>query len=243
MNQTKNIIASLALFAVLVPTSVALAHDDERERSQRPTDAGVQIFATHDGNVLVRGAKVTGVASSTITATTAWGGTTLTWSVLTDGTTEFVSRSNGAIQLGNIAVGDTINFAGAWVPGTALSVTAKVVKNVNSITEPVTLKGTVQSVATSTQSFVLSYNSTTTVHASSSSITLNGSNATFADLQVGDSVKVKGVWNTEHTILSASSVKITRNASSTSSSDDRQFSKLLRQWLKDKGIFKVKFDD
>lgn len=129
MQHFKHVAGALALALVLVP-GAALAHD-----SARPAKTpGVEVVITNAGNVLVRGATVTAVSGSTITATTTWSGVTLTWSVATDSGTSFLDRFGGTLTLANIAVGDTVSFAGTLTGN--LSVKASAVKDWSRGTAP-----------------------------------------------------------------------------------------------------------
>ena len=118
---------------------VALAHDNNNgegrngeDRAPRAIMPHVEIQINNGGHVSVRGATVTAISGNTITATTALGSTTLSWTVLTDSSTKFIASSTNTI--GAIAVGDAISFQGSMHGNaTTLTVDAKVVKDLSRL--------------------------------------------------------------------------------------------------------------
>lgn len=117
--------AMLALSLLLAP--LASAHDkqerkNDNDRKDKKTivlnlKSHVNVVIGQNGNVVVHGATVTAVSSSTITATTAWGAANIVWTV------------NAKAPIATIAVGDTINFEGKLATtSAAFTVNAKHVK-------------------------------------------------------------------------------------------------------------------
>jgi hypothetical protein len=106
-----------AAAALLAATPfLALAHDGASSPAKvRPSyDASaVSVAIGPDGNVLVRGAKVTSVSGSRVTATTAWDDFTLTWRLDTDSGTDFVADDGSDADLSDIDEGDTLSFSGS----------------------------------------------------------------------------------------------------------------------------------
>ncbi|MDO8523687.1 MAG: DUF5666 domain-containing protein [bacterium] len=241
MNRTLTFLGSFTLLAALAfPAGLALAHEGNEGKAILSSGSAVEVVITPTGDVLVRGAKVTAISGGTITAATTWGGTSIPWSVVTDGATTFLNKVGAALSLSDIAIGDTISFVGSWNSGSALSVHAQAVKDWTKGTDQVTLKGTVESVNSSAMTFVLARdNATTTVQVNASTtITENGSSAVFADITVGDTVSIGGTWNTSHSIVTAAKLALTRKATS----DERRFDRLLKQWLSNRNFFGFHFD-
>ncbi len=91
------------------------------------TELSVKI---HDnGKVDVRGAKVPAVDSSTITATTAFGSTSVPWIINIGTSTKYSGKGGKNINPPAIAVGDVISSSGPLNTGASqLSVDAKSVK-------------------------------------------------------------------------------------------------------------------
>ena len=162
----KKILATLAA-AVLAMSAVAMPvfadHDNGNGKSQDHKSeaalvgSSLEVNINGDGGVLVRGAKVTAVSSSTISATTAWGSNVLSWTVNVDGSTELVPRKGeNKITLSDIMVDHIISFKGDLVTtGSGLVVNAKVVKDwsIEKKEKPEQAKvfeGTLKSVASTT---------------------------------------------------------------------------------------------
>ncbi len=80
--------------------------------------------------VLVRGAKVTAISDTTITAQTVWGNSALTWTVRTNGDTKYYRQNaEGAVRTA-LSIGDYVSFSGALDPGAAaFTVNAGVVRD------------------------------------------------------------------------------------------------------------------
>ena len=92
-----NLVQRLGITTLSIATLVALSaapliasadNDRVREvRDLRPLTQRVEVAISHSGQALVRGAQVSAISGSTITAVTTAGASTLTWTVATDGST------------------------------------------------------------------------------------------------------------------------------------------------------------
>lgn len=122
------LLAGLATIGLLM---TAFVHQAEaREAHKRADGTTLEVSINNTGGVLVRGAEVTAVSGSVITARTEWGASALTWTVDTNGDTDFVSRGNQNLDIDDIDVGDTVSFSGTLdIDGSAFNVDADVVKN------------------------------------------------------------------------------------------------------------------
>ena len=227
-------VATLA--ALSVAPLIALA-DNNRDRGARDVrelrtlGQRVEIAITDSGNALVRGAKVTGISGSTLTVTTAAGASTLSWAVITDGSTVFVTSTGSGTTLGQISVGDTVSFAGV-LSGTGLSVKATAVKDWTLGASERTISGTVQSINSAGTSVVLGNNKATVQFTGATVITLNGTSTSFASIATGDKVKATGVVNAEGTVLTATSVAIIRPKAMITG----DLSASIRAWLNGHGL-------
>lgn len=194
-------------------------HDNEREgkmermREVRAAGSTLEVHFFDDGNVLVRGAKVTGISGSVVNASNVWGSVTLNWAVKTDQTTNIVRRAGGNSSLSEISVGDIVSFQGMLDTGivSPLTVNAKVLKDWSIQKIRAAFSGTVRSVSASTTSFMLTHESRGDVNvlvASSTVITKGSASATFGDIVVGARVSVRGLLNTVLNTLASDEVKI-----------------------------------
>ena len=57
--------------------------------------SSLEVHINDNGSVLVRGAKVTAVSVTTITAITEWNGASMSWNINKDATTKFIELKNG----------------------------------------------------------------------------------------------------------------------------------------------------
>ncbi|HYF10303.1 MAG TPA: DUF5666 domain-containing protein [Candidatus Paceibacterota bacterium] len=135
-------------------TNKIFAKDDDKRDAVKAENA-FEVRMAHNGDVTVRGAKVTAIGNGSLTAVSTWGNISLTWTVLTDSSTKFVTKGDKNSTLSGIKVGDSVSFSGKLAStGTAFSVNAKVIKNW-SLSAPVApvrhvFEGKLQSVATTT---------------------------------------------------------------------------------------------
>ncbi|OGG52479.1 hypothetical protein A2851_05585 [Candidatus Kaiserbacteria bacterium RIFCSPHIGHO2_01_FULL_53_29] len=242
-----NLVQRLGITTLSIATLVALSaapliasadNDRVREvRDLRPLTQRVEVAISHSGQALVRGAQVSAISGSTITAVTTAGASTLTWTVATDGSTTFLAASGGGSSLSQIAVGHTISFAGA-LSGTGLNVKATAVKNWTVGANERSVSGAVQSINSAGTSFVIGNGNDNkklaTVQLSGSTvITLNGATTSFTSIATGNKVKATGTANADGTVLTATSVIIMRPAISLRDSD---LGKNIRQWFSNHGL-------
>jgi len=198
---------------------------------------GVSVNVGANGAALVRGAEVTAVSGTQVDAKTSWGSAVLNWIVKTDAETEYVGKNGKDIARSEITVGDTISFRGSLDQTlSGLVVKAKIVKDWSKTEAKHKLSGTVSSINTSLNSFVVTHGSaTTTIETSSSTkFTEDGDNATFADLFVNAKVKIVGLLNASTSIFTATSVEIDEDSSSWSKNDKNEWRNWIRSkiWLK-----------
>lgn len=241
--------ASVAVASALAFLPVIASANEGNKEGNRLNNNGdqrVEIAVNASGNVLVRGAKVTGISGATLTVTTTAGASTLSWAVTTDSSTVFAASGGAGSSLAQISVGDTVSFAGA-LTGTGLSVKATAVKDWTLDANERSIAGTVQSVNSAGTSLVLGNGNgkdndndkdnrvrATIQFTGSTQIVLNGTTTTFASIQTGDRVKATGVMNADGTILTATSVTVIRPAVK---SGDDSFRKKIKLWFGGHGFF------
>ncbi len=169
--------------------------------------ADTQLTIAPSGQVMVRGAVVTGVHGYIITAETTWHSAHLEWTVETTGSTAFVPRIGSADALKAIKAGDTIEFNGVLDNGAeALTVAASSVRDTSLINENAVVNGQVLRVMPESGIFLVDTGSgTTTVAVTLGTIlTRAGDTASLSDISVGDTVRAWGVLNLRTSVLSAS---------------------------------------
>lgn len=222
----------LALAAL--PFGTHADSDKNRGSAKGLGGAGVEVNIGSNGGVLVRGAQVTSVSSSTIDAKTSLGASVLNWIVKTDGSTEFVTHGGANTGFSGIAVGDTISFRGTLdqtVSG--LTVNAKIVKDWSQVETKRTLEGIVSSINATLGSFTVVKNGATTTVQTSSSTEWKGDADAFSELFVNAAVKIKGFFNASTTVMTAQSVDVdddNDDNDSWSSNDRNEW----RDWIRSK---------
>jgi hypothetical protein len=137
----------LGLMIATAPLSLAFARENEpgddrgkgKDRSEEvrsslsKSNNEREVQIRNNGSVTLKGAQVTAVSSSTITAQTALGNAILSWTITTSGSTQFLNKKSQTIALADIVVGDEINLNGTMASGSALTVNATVVRDVTKV--------------------------------------------------------------------------------------------------------------
>lgn len=217
-------IIPLALLPILVFTigSTVKADNDHGnnennrgrdEEMRRASGSTLEVHINNNGKTLVRGAKVTAVSGSVITATTTFGTNVMTWTVNTTSATQFVRKFGGVSSTAEIQVGDFLSFSGMLsTSATGLTVDATIVKDWSIQARNDSFKGTISSIDAPNLSFVLASENRGNITIKTSATTQikkGNSVITFADLHVGDKVeKTDGLYNNLTLTLTANTVKI-----------------------------------
>lgn len=201
----------VSLFAAGIAGSLAFAplafaQDTAASSANSGTHTAVMVNINPAGRVLVRGAVVTGVSGSTISANTAWGSEVLSWSVSVASSTKLVGN-RGAAALADIKTGDTLAFSGP-LDATAgnLTVNAQVVRDVSitgssSVSEKPArehlLEGKLEAVSGDTLTIARG-NQTITVNLTGNAEvkTKNFSITDLGSLKIGDHVRILGTGST-----------------------------------------------
>lgn len=166
-----------------------------------------------NGAVLARGAKVISMsAPDTINAMLAWGKTNINFVVKTDASTKFILRQDGRASFSDIAPGNFITFEGNLMTAeSALTVKAKMVRNLSIHRLTMNLSGTIKNINQETKTFVLDTKGkgdVTVVASDSTEIKKQNSAIKFSDLKTGDIISVNGLFNSEEKKLQARKITV-----------------------------------
>ncbi|MES2014336.1 MAG: DUF5666 domain-containing protein [Patescibacteria group bacterium] len=232
MNRITTILSALSLSAVLIMPGAAFANSDH----VKPIDgSAVEVAMTSSGDVLVRGAKVTAVSGNTLSASTVWSATNLSWSVTTAAATTFSNKAGAVVSLSDIAVGDTVSFVGHFNAGNSLSVNASAVKDWTKGVEVKVVSGVVSSVNLAALSFGLqtnAHNALSVQTTTGTTITLKGNASTLASLATGDGIKVTGTLSADGSTLTATKLEIMKKENV----EEKRMESLAKRWFSN-GLF------
>jgi len=137
---------------------------------------------------------------------TAVNGTTLTvkrtddkvYTVNTDSNTRFRARFWGKISITDLQVNDKLNIVGTLTDSSTNTVSARLVRDLNLMRRKGAFFGNIQSIDSTNSTFVLSSSRgtiTVTVSSSTKLVNRKEQTITFADLAVGNRVRVKGLYD------------------------------------------------
>jgi hypothetical protein len=210
---SRSLIVALLGSALVITPALVFAQDSESHTSHTvtPVSSAVDVQIRNDGKVAVHGAKVTGISGTTITAQTVWGSTTLAWTVNTNSSTKFLRRSDSGSSVAEISVGDYLDFNGTLDTTQAgLVVNASMVRDASIQKMNASFSGTVQSIATSTNSFaLLTHNRGVVTVTTTSSTTITKGGATgFSAIMVGDKLTAFGLYDNNAHTLAASKIAV-----------------------------------
>ncbi len=208
----------LALSSLLIGPMFASAHGDEANKvGPHAVGSTLEVRIADDNSVTVRGAKVTAVSGSVITAQTSFGSTVLSWSIRTNADTRFAYRSDSSAALAAIIPGDYVSFSGMLNTSVSgLTVDAKLVKDWSRPTaeDSRAFAGTIQSVDAANMKFTLATGGAEgviTVKLASTVAITNGQAAlAFGNILVGDKASVKGTYDASAKLFTATKVNIER---------------------------------
>lgn len=126
----KTLIASGAALALIATVAASPMLVSAKDSPKSEKTSGTSVAIGTNGGVLVRGAEVTAVSGNTVTARTQWGDTNISWTVETDGETNFIDRGGDKSERADIGTGETISFSGYIdADSGTFSVDADVVRN------------------------------------------------------------------------------------------------------------------
>lgn len=202
----KTLLSSAALAVSLMAVPMATyAADATSTTSLRINDNGI---------VHVLGVEVTSISGNIINAITHFRDTIANWAFTTNASTTIAANSSLTATTSDVHIGDRLNVTGALTSiGSTFGVAATKIIDVTSMGDVRAKSGTVQSVSTSTGSFVMkSEDKLITVQTNVSTIfSLGGTASTLASLPIDSKVFVAGTSNADGTIIIASKV-VLKNA-------------------------------
>jgi hypothetical protein len=204
-------IASAQEVSPVVPVAITLA-------ASGPVAVGttLETHVNNDGTVVLRGAKVSAINGSVISATQTWGAYISTWVITTDPSTALLRRYGATSSLAEFSVGDYIAVRGT-LDTTKLvqTVQAKTIRDYSIQKENATFAGTVLSIDTNAKSILLATEkrgNQTVFILPSTTIKQGGATTTFSAFLIGQKIsKATGVWNNLTNTMQAEKVDIYQN--------------------------------
>ena len=210
MNFIKKL-GTVALGGALMATLLIMpsAASAQSGKNKAPLSApGISVSIDATGRALVRGAEITNISGSTLTAKMGWGNTALTWTVVTNGDTDVIANNGQGAALGDLHVGDSVSFSGSIDQSAgAFTVRADTVRNWSLTSAYAVFVGKVASVADASTTFVVATAEGTSVTVKANADTQYGTkDAVFTDVDVNDVVTVSGAYNSDTKVLTASRI-------------------------------------
>lgn len=189
--------------ALLATPALTLARDTSY--NPRAVGSSIEVMISQNGRVVVRGAQVTQVSGSTLTARTMWNDTSITWTVRTDSDTDFVRKSGSAADISDIDTGDYVSFSGNFAGSGAFTVDADVVKNWSLSENRTVFTGRITDVDDNDFTLETAGRGTITVETTSST-DYTGNIDAFADLSANMRIVVYGSYDADSKVLTATQI-------------------------------------
>ena len=219
----KKILASVIMGVLMFAGTAgfALAENENNSTAEMSipspsVNVPIDVHINQNGKLTVTDAKVIAVASSSVTARVSFGSYNMDW-VVKAATDTRVSRQRGEVAvLGDIRVGDVINFNG--MIDTSMSVPTVIAKGIKDLSLPSVVmriyEGTLTSLASSTTPTTASMtvgnkNYTVNIPNGISILDKNWSIASLSQFQVGNHIRVYG--STQYSASTTISAVIIRN--------------------------------
>lgn len=202
----KTVFGSLALVSAFIMTPMVFAAD-------ATTTSSVRING--DGIVQVTNAEITSISGNIINAITRFKNNIATWVFVTNASTTIATNNSVTASttnpMANINIGDRLNVTGVLATfGSVISVNATKIKDITSLVIFGGKSGTVQSVSTSTGTFVINSNNkliTVQTNASTTfSLTGTSTPLTLDGLILNSKVRVMGTASSDGASITATSV-------------------------------------
>lgn len=222
------LLAGLAAAGVLM---FAFSQNAEAKDGKGPKSVGssLEVMLSDNGNAVVRGAEVTAVGDGTITARTVWNAASLTWTVETDGSTQYVEKSGRGTSRSEIRVGDYVSFSGTIDDSKgAFTVDADVVKNWSKDSTASVLTGVVTDIDGDELTIRIKNDTLVTVETGSGTTFAGGA---FADIDEGDRIVVSGSYDASAKVIDATKISLNLGAAIKPVVTD------WKNWMKDMPVF------
>lgn len=222
--------AMLAVSMAVIPVAASA--------SELKATNATRVHIDNDGIVRVVGAEVTSISGNIINAVTRFKNNLVNWAFTTNASTSIQSNNSLNAPITDVRVGDKINVTGALSTiGSTLTVNATKVRDITT-TQNVRVKtGTVNSVNTANNSFVLKWTEdktdkfvTVQNNASTTIYLANGTVGNINSLVANGKVHVAGLLSADGTVLTASKVLI-RNTDITKK-EDKKNKEAFNEWKK-----------
>ncbi len=213
-------ITGIALAMILIAVPVYATNDDNEHGNNKREDhkqeahnvgSTLEVHIYDSGRVLVRGAKVTTVNGTNISADTLFGGSNISWLVDASGTPKVIRRYGGNSSVSEIQVGDYISFNGALTTtGAQWGVKATSIKNWSVQVKNSSFSGTISSITGTSLVLLTEGGKSITINTDANTkITKGDALIAFASLVVGDKVsKTEGLYNNNTNILMAKTIRL-----------------------------------
>ena len=199
------ILGSLAFFGFVSANNDRNGEDNGNSvqaKEAHVNGSTLEVHISDNGKVLVRGAKVTSVSGSIVSAVTSWGSLNINWTVNVMSDSKMIRKSGNSSSLSEILVGDFISFQGNLVTTSSspIVVNASVIKNWSAqknVPVRTTVEGKLKSLTSTsipTSIVVTSGDKDYTVNIATDTSVLNSSwlKATLSSFKVGDKVRAYG---------------------------------------------------
>lgn len=156
--------------------------------------------------VIVRGGIITAKNGSALTVSKG----NVSYEVDTDSDTKLMRRFGGNSSLDELNVNDKVNVTGTWENNDKTQAKAKLIRDLSIMKRNAVLNGTVQEISDNGFKLETARKGTQEVSVSSDTSFVNRKGGTISksDIQTGNKVRVKGVWDeANHTEDEVSQVK------------------------------------
>lgn len=198
----------MAIALVAVP---AYADNDTYKQEAHNNGTTLEVHINDNGSVLVRGAKVTAISGSLISASTTFGTSSIAWTIDGSAVSKVTRRYGGNGTVADIQVGDYLGFNGSLTSTTTgFAVKATSLKDWSIRVRNSSFSGTISSVTNT--SFVLTTNDNKAVTINTDAntkITRGDMTVAFNALVVGTKVvKTEGLYNNTANTLAAKTIRL-----------------------------------
>lgn len=199
---------TMAIALVAVPV---YADNDNHKKEAHNNGTTLEVHINDNGSVLVRGAKVTAISGSIISASTTFGTSTIAWTIDASSISKVIRRYGGNGTIADVQIGDYISFNGALTTtASGFSVKATSLKDWSIQVKNSSFSGTISSITGTSFVLTTAENKTITVNTDANTkITRGDTTVAFSALVVGDKIsKTEGLYNNTANTLAAKSIRL-----------------------------------
>lgn len=199
---------TMAIALVAVPV---YADNDNHKKEAHNNGTTLEVHINDNGSVLVRGAKVTAISGSIISASTTFGTSTIAWTIDASSISKVIRRYGGNGTIADVQIGDYISFNGALTTtASGFNVKATSLKDWSIQVKNSSFSGTISSITGTSFVLTTAENKTITVNTDANTkITRGDTTVAFSALVVGDKIsKTEGLYNNTANTLAAKSIRL-----------------------------------